>query len=51
MELTKGANPSQVRWDVYYLKVTGCLWWKKYSYSVAIANYYTSKIIYMAVKY
>lgn len=51
MELTRGANPSQVRWDAYYLKVTGPVWSRKYSYSVAIPNYYNSKIIYMAVKY
>lgn len=50
-ELKSGQTPSTVSWDSYGTKSTGMLLWKKTSYVVYQSNVYTSKIIYMAVKY
>ena len=48
MQLTKGRNPSQVRWDAYYGRIDR---YRNCVYGVLIPNYYTSKIIYIAVTY
>ena len=46
MQLTKGRNPSQVRWDAYYGYMNR---YGNYFFCIGASNFYTSKIIYMAV--